>query len=254
MQSPGWRLVDRKAELTLGELRAVLDPARPGDGLSHVSWHGSPLPGARLLGIVLPSLSQESPESLEESCVRGPLLVNAYRASEGWPVRVDAAWRPVEPSPHASWLAAMDLVLSVRTDRLDSRPELDVESCLPAEEVWRLVDPGAERFVVCDATSGRALELLPVGGTGCLVFRLPGDDLSYVEFVHPLDFHRDELFVGGGPDPSWRVRHRLFPGPLEKGVILRVGIRGGFCRREADLHRAAQGYTAFAGAEPPLSV
>jgi hypothetical protein len=95
------------------------------------------------------------------------------------------------------------------------------------------------------------LVMEPASGPGCLVFRLSGLSLSYIEMVHPADFRHDELMPGPARG-ALRLEHRLFPQTLEKGVILRARVRGAFVPRADDLRIAAESYRAFASAEPPL--
>ncbi len=93
----------------------------------------------------------------------------------------------------------------------------------------------------------------PDSGTGCLLFRMPDLDLSYVEMVHPADFQYDELRRDESGGDVACITHRLFRTNLEKGVILRARVRGIFLKRSADMEIAAQCYAAFAGADPPLA-
>ena len=92
----------------------------------------------------------------------------------------------------------------------------------------------------------------PESGAGCLLFRLPDVDLSYVEMVHPADFQHDELSPGRPGGGALRIAHRLFRTSLEKGVILRARVRGVFVNRRDDAEAAAECYAAFAAADPPL--
>ncbi len=92
----------------------------------------------------------------------------------------------------------------------------------------------------------------PDSGTGCLLFRLPGGDLSYAEMVHPADFQYDEFQPGESRGNVVCIAHRLFRTNLEKGVILRARVRGIFLKRPDDTQIAARCYAAFAGADPPL--
>jgi hypothetical protein len=233
-------------------LAARLDLTRPADGLLDIAVGAMPWHATRLLGVVVAPLPQDAADAPTESHVRGADLVVAYEASAHRPVRVDALWRAVAPAAGDQFLAAADLIVSVRTDLLDSRPELGVQSVLPACEIVRLT--------ARDPIAGEALphpENAPAAfgrenGLGCLLFRPPGHDLSYAEMVHPADFQRDELHCGAPGSREVRVVHQLFSMSLEKGVILRARVRGVFVPRRDDARIAAECYAAFAAADPPL--
>ncbi len=122
---------------------------------------------------------------------------------------------------------AVDLVVSMRTELLESQPRLAVHSRLPAGEVLELAD-------------------------GCWLFRFPRHEISYAEMVHPADFQGSELDYVAERDRAVEVRHRLFVEHLEKGVILRARVRGALLRRHDDAALAAAVYAAFASADPPL--
>jgi hypothetical protein len=179
-------------------------------------------------------------------------MIVAYEESSRSPVRVDAVWRAVAPAAAANSLAAVDLIVSVRTHLLDTHPNLAVESVVPASDVFRL---SASQSAVCEplglADKG-PIAIDPDRGAGCLLFRLPGDLVSYAEMVHPADFQHDELSRGVSGDRTLHIAHRLFRTSLEKGVILRARVRGIFVDRRDDARAAAACYAAFAAADPPL--
>jgi len=234
------------------ELAARLDLTRPADGLLDVAVGAMPWHAARLLGVVAAPLSQNAADAPTESHIRGADLVVAYEASAHRPMRVDALWRAVAPAAGDKFLAAADLIVSVRTDLLDSRPELAVQSVLPACEIVRLTarDPIAGAALPHPENAPAAFGL--ENGAGCLLFRPPGQSLSYAEMVHPADFQRDELHCGAAESREVRVVHQLFSTSLEKGVILRARVRGIFVPRADDARIAAECYAAFASANPPL--
>ena len=250
MASPVWQLDQHNARLHLAQLAAAIDLARPGEGLIGVGLGPHSLGNARLLGVDIPSLGAGDAESLIERYVRNSDLVAVYKESESWPVRVDARWRAVAPPASNGPLAAIELVVAVRTQLLDGRPEVSVQTAVPAAEVLRLVDDRTARFETLGREGPSVVE--PGGGTGCLVLRLPQSDLSYAEMVHPADFLQDRLQGSTNSDRMVHLRHRLFQSPLEKGVILLARVAGVFLRRNDDTRIAAESYAAFASAEPPL--
>ena len=101
-------------------------------------------------------------------------------------------------------------------------------------------------------TTAAPTTIRPDSGAGCVLFRMPGFDLSYVEMVHPADFQCDECVRNESNGDVAGMAHRLFRTNLEKGVILRARVRGVFSNRSDDMKIAAQCYAAFAGEDPPL--
>jgi hypothetical protein len=281
MPSAFWQLKKSTAVLHLGALSASITSLRPDDGLTNVIVGGNHLARARLLGIALSRAIETATADAVESYVRGADMIVVYEESSRWPVRVDTVWRAVAPAAPAQFLAAVDLIVSVRTHLLDMRPDLAVQSVIPSSDVFRLPN---SRSAACDPLT--PVDKQPVGkeptvitpetGAGCLLFRFPGLDFSYIEMVHPADFEHDEVASGvGDPDvgmavalPSLslrgeaavqlppqhvlRIAHRLFRTTLEKGVILRARVRGVFVNRHDDARSAADCYAAFATADPPL--
>jgi len=255
MEQQAWTVVpsDSVASLRLGPLCAAMDLRRLAAGLAAVSLDHRSLPGTGLLGVELPAPCTAHATAIDDSLVRGPDLVVTCQETDSWPIRVDLVWRAVAPQAPRRWPLVLDLIASVRTERLDSRPALAVQTSIPACAVLRLADAQPARFQPLEAAADAPQRLDPAGGPGCVLFRLREADLSYVEMIHPADFRGDELVACGDPQASWRLRHRLFPEPLEKGVILRARVRGLFCPRDGDQRMAAESYAAFAGSDPPLS-
>jgi len=245
-----WQSVGSIAGLKLSDLRATVDLMRPCDGLADVVVAGQPIVAARLLGVVAPSTAVAAETHPCENHVRGADLLAAYEQPGQWPVRVDALWRATTPRATDRFLAMVDLIVSVRTQSLDSHPELPVQSVVPAGEVLglRISDPTRPQTL----TVAAPMTIEPEDGMGGLLFRLPGTDLTYVEMVHPVDFQRDELSPCDSGANRLRIAHRLFRTCLEKGVILRARVRGVFLNRRDDTAVAAQCYAAFAAADPPL--
>ena len=250
MTPPLWQLDRHHARLELDPLEGTIDLSRPGEGLGALRLQSGRLADARLLGIAIPSLSAGDADSVVECYVRGTDLVAVYRESEHWPVQVEARWRAGSRSTPDGPLTTVELAVSVHTALLDSRPELSVQSVLPTEGVRRLVDQSTARFELLDPHGPASIH--PGDGPGCLLFRLPESTLSYVEMVHPADFLEDHLEGGVGSGPTVLVRHRLFGGRLEKGVILRARVCGAFLPRDGDLQSAAACFAGFAATELPL--
>jgi hypothetical protein len=241
-----WQFAGHAAAVRLKQFHAAVDLARPGDGLTEVSVAGQRIAGARMLGIAAPMIAATDRPRPSESYVRGPDLAVAYEESGQWPVRVDAVWRATAPTTSDNFLTAVHLIVSVRTPLLESRPELLVQSTVPSGEMFRLLSSAAWTPLAAPKT------IAPPDGAGCLLFRMPDSDLTYVEMVHPADFQHDELGRDASDGGTLRIAHRLFRTNLEKGVILRARVRGVFFARRGDMAAAAKCYAAFAAADPPL--
>ncbi len=245
-----WHLHRCIAQLQRAPLSAALDLSRPEAGLFDLRFASQSVAGAHVLGVALPPITTIDAGLLAEHYARGADLVATYRESESWPVRVEARWRAEALRYPTGPLPAIELVVSVRTPLWDSRPELSVETVFPPAELIRLADAGNGGFEPLGTRQASAIGR--DGRPGCFVFRPRDVDLSYAEMVHPADFVEARLDSPTEPAVAVRLRHRLFPEPLEKGVIRRARVCGVFLRRSDDAHIAADCYARFATAEPPL--
>jgi len=252
MNSSVWQLDRYGARLQLGVFTGRIDLARPDEGLVDLAFAISSFADVHLLAVRFSSLPPDDPETPDECYVRKSDLMAVYDPSDRRPIHVETRWRVTTPLALSGTLAGIELMVSVRTELLDSRSELSVHSALPAAEVLRLADPRSGRFEMLDAERPHLLD--PNGGSGCLVFRFSNSDLSYAEMVHPADFREDRLRGEGESARITRLSHRLFPSPLEKGVILVARVQGILLRRSNDTRAAAEHYSAFAEAEPPLAL
>jgi hypothetical protein len=160
-------------------------------------------------------------------------------------------WRAGTAPAYGEAAVLIDLLLSVQTDAMHCRPELFVSSLLPSAVVPSLVDRETVRLQTLDAQRGCSIRR--DGGPACLVFRLPGVNLSYAEMVHPADFVQDRLAPPSGSPPMLQLHHRLFPEPLEKGVVLRARVRGLLFPAGDDARIAAECYAALEMEDPPLA-
>lgn len=256
MSTPAWQLKGSQARLEIAGLRGTFDTTDPTAGLTLVRVAGappaeSPPANLRLFAVELPALqaTRQRPASVE--ChLRYDDLVASYRESPAWPVQLDVVWRAVPPPDDRRLLAVLDVVLSIHTSLLDSHPQLTVATTLPKSPAFRLTDSASASWQSLDIAAGREQVLEPATGCGCVVLRVPGETWSYAEMVHPADFRSDRC-VDCCPD-RLQLRHSLFPQTLEKGVLVRARVRGGWVARDGDLETAAACYAAFSADEPPL--
>lgn len=240
-----WQLADSVAKLRLGRLHGELKLTRPDLGVGQLTVDGIPRDADHVLGVEF--LRPDVAPSVPQSFCRGGSLDATYAPSPTWPVCVESRWQATDGST-ANVLAAIDAVVSVRTELLDSQPALVVSSRLHASEV---LHRSSEANATWKPLRDLPATVEPARSAGCFVFRLVGQPWSYVEMVCPADFQRSEFRAEhGGPIV---VRHRLFTPRLEKGVILRARVRGTFLSREGDLAQAEELYRKFAAADPPLS-
>ena len=245
-----WNLNGHLAQLRSDQLSAEVDLANPAGGVFHVRVAGTHVNGIQILGVAVPSHVAHEAGALGDAYARSADLAATYNASRDWPVRVDAVWSEVNRCSHHEFVAAVELLVSVRTDALNSQPRMTVESTFSGGELALAVDQSADRFDPFVSSTVDSVSLRQDACRGCIVFRPTGSDLSYVEMVHPLDCRRDEL-VGGGETP-FRVRHHLFDDSLEKGVVLCARFRGVFVPRGNDTQLASEQYAAFRASGPPL--
>jgi hypothetical protein len=254
MDAAVWQCEPPLARLQFGSFQATFDATRPASGLTRIAVPGGQMLDAMLLGLEMPLHRPGDAETLLECYAHGMDLVTTYKESAGRPLRVDAVWRAIRPTPGESFLAAVDLIVSVRTDLLESWPGVVVQSILRGTKASRLraLDPPRSTPLTLPADGPLILE--PADGPGCILWELPAAELSYAEMIHPADFHCDEAAREASAGGMTRLRHRLFPEALEKGVILRARVRGVFLSRQDDSRVAAACYAALAAAEPPLDV
>jgi hypothetical protein len=254
MHGAVWRLETHSAHLRSGGLKATLDLLRPSEGLGEVCPAGGVrLTGARLLGVAMAWYWPGESRSCAERYVRGMQLTAAYEEPSERPARVDASWRVLCGKPPDEWIATVELAVSVRTSALECQPELAAESRLSASETLRLRDAESVGYERLTETPQTPLDVNSDEGPGCLLFRLAGTEVSYAEMIHPADFRHSRLWGSSDVAGELCVRHRLFSGRLEKGVILRARVRGVFLPRRRDTQVAAACYSAFGATGPPLS-
>ncbi len=184
-----------------------------------------PWPDGRLLGVVAAGPSVAA--ALVDWHIRGDDLIASYETGEPDAARVDLLWHAAQPEADDHWLARIDLLVSIRTDRLDWRHDVRLESVLPQAAMVPALDPRG------------------------MVFTAAGWSLAVM--VHPADLGRWELSVEAQASRLPLLRHRLFrTRSLEKGVILRGRARAWFLPPEFDAARIAECFAAFAAAAPPL--
>jgi hypothetical protein len=199
-------------------MTATVDATNLASGLHEIQWAGRPLE-MRMLAPELPPARDLRPAPME-TYIRGNDFVASFEQPGPLPAVPQLYWR-VRPSGSTAAIG-IELIVSMRTDLLDSQPQM----CVVTE--------------VGNATSGN----LPLRH-----LRLSAD-VSYYQLVHPDDFFAvEERRVDG----THRITTTLFPERMEKGVIRRARICGWFLPAENDLAVAVELAQQFVAESPPLT-
>jgi hypothetical protein len=271
MSSSRWQIVGRVATLRTENLSATINADDPAAGLRIESLCGHAIASAALFGVLIePSIraAETKPAALPtvDCFARGNDFVATYAETAERPFRTQVYWRLVDNdrfggSHRAEPIAALELIVSVQTSRLDIDTALAVCTTLGSVEAWRLLDAAEDRLTPDrDPLHGAPAEIATVvpdmkevDHPGCTLLRPIGQGPSYIEMVHPADFRQTTFEWTTDSSPAVRLAHRLFAERLEKGVILRSRIRGLFVPRSHDTELAQTEYRRFAASEPPLT-
>lgn len=242
-----WQIVgDDAAVLTLGPLvaRVQFDPL--GVRWQVVSWHGQL---SDFLGAMITAGPGPRPPrlALGEAYVRGSDLIVSYAPQPDYPFtphfRWQATWHPAQAA------VQIEMILSMQTDQLDSRPEATVTSFALETRVFSATHLAAEAFVQRTPPEVHTIDAEETR-QHLVVFRQEALGVSYAEMVHSSDFVRRTLWLDQTP---WRVESLLFPERLEKGVIRHGRVSGWLLPAEGDLAAAAALARQFEAEPPPLT-
>jgi hypothetical protein len=245
-QSP-WQLDKYQALLTLGQMRGAIDLLKPEQGLQLRLREYA----VDAMSVGLPSVSASQASTVLDAWVRGGDLVATYAENENRRTRGQVYWRAHEFAHGNERFPAIDLIASVQTSLLDSDPGLTVRSRVAAQKVLLLTDIDSGRTAPLDWGAADTVRLAAPTRIACCIFQLDGKS-SYVEMVHPADFNESELRRSRNSEIE--LSNSLFPGRLEKGVILRSRIRAIFVPTDIDARLASACYADFAASEPILTV
>ncbi|HEY2827022.1 MAG TPA: hypothetical protein VGJ04_05420 [Pirellulales bacterium] len=266
-----WQLAGNTAALLAAAWNAKIDLTTPQLGLalrfSGAAQNKSPL---QILGAEFGDRQPIEPQRID-AYVRGPDLVTTYGEAPPERLRSQVYWRVLPAGEFAADFSAQiavafDLILSSNTSLLDSDPQSNIRSLIPnisdvlqvvradttqllAEQIAMVPKPSDSLQTITATPEDRA--------AGCFITRLDGVPYSYVEMVHPADFHRSTLTLTKSrqtDETSSLIKHQLFHERLEKGVILRARLRAALVDSQQDEAAALAAYNHFAAAEPPLTV
>ncbi len=224
VDAPRWVLAGSEARLESSSLRAKVFLDRVSGGLCEIIWDQQ-----AALCRPLQLLCNEGQRL--ESYVRGRDLVSTHEANlpHGSP---QIYWRLHASSPPA---IGVEVVLSMRTELLDSRPLSAVDSMAASVSAYHCPTLNAADFAEVNLASAPHFWKAETSAIHLFVLRSERLQMTYAEMVHPSDFVSAEL---SKPEPaidSWRLKSVLFPESLEKGVIRRARICGWFLPIENDL-------------------
>ena len=253
MNPSPWVLEGHSATLTLAGIEGRLDLLRPSDGL-RITSQPSPLAGARLLA---PNDPETPPSSGDvEGYVRGSDLVVTYARTAERPLARQFYWRAVDGASASGTAGgfALELIAATNTNLLDVWPGINVSSVLPASRVRVMLDDGSDFETI--PPTGAAVEFGNSGYAGCFMINLPGSELTYVELVHPVDFHKSRIAHENDAAglPGVRLVHDLFTHRLEKGVILKARLGAALVAQRDERQAARSLYRRLASSELPLTV
>ncbi|MGA2259031.1 MAG: hypothetical protein ABSG53_30540, partial [Thermoguttaceae bacterium] len=125
-----WLLEGHIARLNLPGLSLAFDADRPAEGLTNLAVVDRPWPSGRLMGIA-GSIQSAATTALTDWHVRGDDLIAVYEMGRPDAAQLDVLWHAARPTAADAWLGRIDLLVSVRTDRLDWRQDVRLESVLP---------------------------------------------------------------------------------------------------------------------------
>lgn len=245
-----WRLDGAAAQLQCGPLSGRVRLDRLAAGFGDKTWQRQPCDRFAVLQIAAP-LAETAPQpEPAESYIRGSDLVAT------WP-RVP----PATVAPQIYWRAGFDegmsaarveVVLSMHTDLLDSRPQSAIHSVGFQCELYHAAELRESAFERLSAGSPDSFDASQ-SATHLFVLRNDELKLSYAEMVHPGDFDVVQIDTQGAPLGVYRIQSRLFPERLEKGVIRRGRISGWFLPAENDLAAAVELAKRFIDEPLPLT-
>lgn len=257
-----WQQEGEQAQLLCGPWQARVNALRPADGLSDVSFYGVPLSESTFLGVDL-ELSDRA--VLGDCYQRGGDLIVRYLQTEARPFAATVYWRAGWFEHEGQSYPRIDLVVSVETSLLDSRPRLSAVSNLKLA-TGSLVYSGDGYLLapVRDATEIRYSEFESEGPEPSGPSRGFRAGICYAEMCHPDDLLSASIetppagTAAQGQETLANSQHarcltRLFGQPLEKGVILRSRVRGVFVPRDRSDEIARAALADLVGSALPLT-
>jgi hypothetical protein len=247
-----WQLEGNSARLRLPRSQASFDLDNSSRGMVDWRVNGSSLGALSVFALNLPHRLPPEPRAVE-AYLRGDDLIVTYGEVPYRPFETQLYFRAHLPLA-SDTLAAIELIVAVRTSRWDVCPQLEVRSEILASEASQLVDCQAGNFAsVLPKPDGSQVQD-ETGLPTCYLLRLPAAKYSYVEMAHPSDAGASD-WNGWlqGPDFRLRLAHQLFAPQLEKGVILKARLMAAVVDRAGDKAAAVALYRQFVAEALPLT-
>src|SRR5262245_22941633 len=240
-ESVCWRIDGHHARVSCGPLAGNVLLGNLGCAFFAESWNGRRLESLSILSAT-PPLAAQKPVSPAETYVRGNDLVSRFAPTESDRITPELYWRADFDSKFRA--ARIELVYSVHTELLDSRPQAKIQSLALSGALFFARTLERDGFKPFDPSAHEQSFSSESSAIHLTVLRYEDIGLSYAEMVHPTDFvgrtirslTRDASIPG--QPATLCLESLLFASALEKGVIRRARICGWFMPAENDLKTA----------------
>lgn len=247
MQGSIWEVDHPVARLCRGELQARVNVLTPECGLDSLLVAGV-LHRGSIQRVVFTADETGDRAKLSDLYVRGTDLIANYTQAKRQPFRAKVYWRSLSTDDNPTAQAVIDVMVSLETHLLESRPRVTIEAAVPVREVFALdgrpLKPAATMRLA--APLHNAMDR----PQGC-VLRLADVDRSVAPLVRPDD--ACEVTAQWDTEGWLRVVHQLSCDPLEKGVILRARVRSVWGCGDVALADACAWYDALVREKLPLT-
>lgn len=244
-----WQLQSHSAVLRLRQFSATVDLLRPSRGLEKLSYANQSLAGF-VLAVSPAGEEAIASDEISDAFVRGNDLVVTYAETEQRPFTLQVYWRV---RPDDSGVVVLDAILSLQTRLLESFPQVQVATEMPAVTASLLpTDSDADQTQanLLDLDGGELHEL-PTDESNGLLLRSNSGTWSFAEATHPQDRGVSQVDAS---QPAIRLTHQLGGRFMEKGVIRRLRVRSVFMPSEHDVEVASHYLNSLKTEQPPLTV
>jgi len=246
----GWKIVEQCARLACGPLVGRVELKSVGIHFQAERWNGTPIDSFQVLFTRGPS-AETLCLVLDDWHVRGNDLVATFQKLPPDQIAPEISWRA--SLLRESSAVKLEMMLSVRTDLLDSAPLVTVNSFHRGGQLLTSHSLARPDFQT-DGQDGDSNEIAVDRDSNEHLFLLRDQQrgVSYAQMTHPSDFYSagiDHDSISG----LWHVRESLFPERLEKGVIRRGRICGWFLPVKNDEAAAVELAKQFIAEPLPLT-
>jgi hypothetical protein len=174
----------------------------------------------------------------EEVYVRDNDLIARFRQSAGDEYAFQLDWRLL--GSDGQFAAGVELWLSIQTELLDIRPEIEVACQGPRRHAWKSVSHATLAGELTDS----------IDSDSPAAFVCEAEDSTGVWMIDPSD--QAQTRIVSAPEDSM-MRVRFFGQFMEKGVIRRARMRFLVAPGEISTAHLASEYRAFANSPLPLT-